>query len=299
MSELLNAKQIWLLSYENPLPKRFGREFFRKIPQTPGVYSMLDQNQHILYIGKAKDLRKRLQSYQRIKPDQSARKLIRLVHLIREIRWEECESEKAALLRENHLLRTHRPPFNSLNTHPESYYFLGFHVTRCHFHFRLTTSPEVQEGQLYGAFKGRGLVRQGYGALMRLLWASLAERDEQERFDYPGVLVRRKLPYSYSLLVRREFEKAYQKHWETLVKRFLKGTSDHLLQHLTQYLLDQVTIPPFMYNSIQTDLEILAEFYRYGPHRNRCLRRFHGIKEAHLPQEKIDDLLVTYRLKSS
>jgi excinuclease UvrABC nuclease subunit len=298
MTELVSAKQIWLLTYENPLNKRLGKEFFRSIPCTPGVYWMFDENKNILYVGKAKNLKNRLQSYPRIKPDQSSRKLVRMVHLVREICWEECDSETAALLRENHLLRAHRPPFNTLNTRPESYYFLGYVTSLSHLNFRLTTSPVAESDQLYGAFKGRSLVRHGYAALLRLLWVSLGEL-APERFEYPGVLTRKNIPYRYSIFAGDNPKSSDMRKWNSLIQRFLRGTSKSLLVHLTEKLLDRPGIPPFAYHYIQTDLETIAEFFRYGPHRNRCLKKFHGIHEPILAQEKIDDLLVTYRLKSS
>ncbi|MBI4660259.1 MAG: GIY-YIG nuclease family protein [Verrucomicrobia bacterium] len=43
-----------------PLVERLGRDFFRQFPEGPGVYLMRDAHEAILYIGKAKNLRKRL-----------------------------------------------------------------------------------------------------------------------------------------------------------------------------------------------------------------------------------------------
>lgn len=298
MSELLSPKQIWLLNYENPLPKRFGKEFFRKIPQVPGVYRMLDEHQNTLYIGKAKNLRKRLQSYQRVKPEVDSRKVLRLVYLIREIRWEECASETEALLRENHLLRTEKPPFNQLNTHPESYYFIGLKVTDCHFSLRLTTSPLADEDQLFGAFKGRGLIRRGYGALLRMIWLSCTQTPTV-RFEFPGVLVRRVVPYRYSIWINDPSRMEMKRKWESAIQQFLKGTSQKLLTMVSECLLEKTEIPPFYYHLIQEDLETLGEFFKLGPNRNRKLKKFHGIQDPCLAQEKIDDLLVTYRLKPS
>ena len=48
-------------------------------------------------------------SYKNAQPDRASRKVIRLVHEIRAIPWELCESADAALLRENELLRLHKP----------------------------------------------------------------------------------------------------------------------------------------------------------------------------------------------
>jgi excinuclease UvrABC nuclease subunit len=108
-------RQEWLLPYENPLAKRFDSAFFRAIPRAPGVYFLRGELDEVLYVGKAKDLRARLRSYRQARPDQVSRKVIRLIRIVRKIEWEECGTEKDALLRENRLLRELKPPFNVVN----------------------------------------------------------------------------------------------------------------------------------------------------------------------------------------
>ena len=95
-----------LLDLANPLDLKIGKDFFSAIPRCPGVYKMYDDDGHILYVGKAKNLRTRLMSYRRIKITSQSRKSIRLVHQVSEIKWEECLDEEAALVRENDLLRS-------------------------------------------------------------------------------------------------------------------------------------------------------------------------------------------------
>src|SRR5216117_269038 len=46
-----------------PLVERFGREFFRALPATPGVYLMREISGTVIYVGKAKNLKRRLGSY--------------------------------------------------------------------------------------------------------------------------------------------------------------------------------------------------------------------------------------------
>lgn len=315
--------QTWLLNYENPLNRKLGKEFFKNAPTEPGVYWMLGGRGEILYIGKAKNLRNRLRSYQRAKPDQSPRKVLRLVYLLSEIRLEICASEKAALLRENALLREHQPPFNVMNTHPETYLYIGFGGAPARerggggdeYQFCLSNptwrrpipvglfgvSDEPPDLELFGAFKGRGMIRNGYAALLRVLWVALAARpvkgDSTPYFEIPSVLVRRRVPYSYRIQLRSDIAESAKRVWERAIRRFLKGTSIVLLEKLSTALLEVQDIPPFYYASIQDDLEILKEFYAYGPQRNRTLRRFHDRTDGHLiAQDEIDDLLVTYRI---
>lgn len=78
----------------------------------PGVYWFLDENDKILYVGKAKALRKRLQSYKRIK--QLPQDKQELVQKAKKVRWEILESELEALFIEAELIRSHQPQYNIL-----------------------------------------------------------------------------------------------------------------------------------------------------------------------------------------
>lgn len=273
--------QDWLFPYENPLTKRLGKEFFASIPKLPGVYIMYGVQDSVLYVGKAKNLRARLLSYRRAKPGQVPRKVIRLLNFVQAIRWEECTSEAAALLRENQLLREHCPPYNSLNTRPDTYYFLGFRFFSGYACFRLTMNPKPEDDVLYGAYKGRGSVRNGYQALLRLIWAA---QHRMERFEFPSKLTRRVPPYRYTTDLPAD--------WVKPLKKFLNGTSEEFLALLTEKLLENDSIPRFEYRMIQEDLETVSHFYLVGPKRNRHLRRTHKVKGRLIAQEAIDDLLV-------
>lgn len=280
-SSRATARQPWLIPYENPLKKRHEPEFFKRIPKSPGVYLMIDEDGDVLYVGKAKNLRERISSYKRARPDNVSRKVIRMLILVREIRWEECASEKDALLLENRLLRELDPPFNVLNTRPDTYYFIGIRKIGAQVRFRLTQRRKRQADILYGAYKGRRMVRDGYGALLRLFWVAQSSLD---RFAYPAKLTRYKLPPLYAVACPPE--------WFPPLRHFFRGTSDELLSLLTEHLLKNEKIPKFVYHVIQEDLEIAREFFLRGPRRNRELRRNHGVRKQVIEQEQIDDLLV-------
>ena len=67
-------KQLLLLPDPRPLVERLGPDFFTKAPQRPGVYVMRDAADRVLYVGKAKNLRKRLGSYRVANPDRLRRR---------------------------------------------------------------------------------------------------------------------------------------------------------------------------------------------------------------------------------
>lgn len=108
------AGQLWLFDPPKPLVQRFGKEFFSALPTGPGVYLMCGESEGVLYVGKARNLRKRLGSYRVANPERFPRRIIRLLHQVRRIEWDECPSEAAASAREELLICVLTPKFNSV-----------------------------------------------------------------------------------------------------------------------------------------------------------------------------------------
>lgn len=108
------AGQLWLFDPPKPLVERFGKEFFRELPPRPGVYLMCGATEGVLYVGKARNLRKRLSAYRVANPERMSRRMIRLLHQTRRIEWDECRDEEAAGHREELLICVLAPKFNSV-----------------------------------------------------------------------------------------------------------------------------------------------------------------------------------------
>lgn len=105
--------QLWLFDPPKPLVERFGEDFFAALPTGPGVYLMCGEAEGVLYVGKARNLRKRLSSYRVANPERMPRRIIRLLHQVRRIEWDECASEEAASEREQLLICVLAPKFNA------------------------------------------------------------------------------------------------------------------------------------------------------------------------------------------
>jgi hypothetical protein len=267
-----------------PLLERFGRDFFRAVPATPGVYIMSGETDRVLYVGQSGNLRVRLGSYRNAHPDRAPRKLIRLVHAVRKIVWQQCESAAQALLLENELLRTHRPKFNKVNTYPAAYCFLGFKAASRELLLCLRRE-EAFDGELYGAFKSRSV--QAFSALLRLLWA--AQHQPYSLDDFPRQLVVARAPRSYSFSMQSGcFEET---GWIEALAAFLQGTSPTLIGLLTSALPPADKISPFQRALQETDLATLTDFFEYGPRRNHDLKTWHDLPGVLIPQNRLDDLL--------
>ena len=86
------------------------RNLIRALPARPGVYQYLDGDKRIIYVGKAKDLKKRVSSY--FTKAHSSGKLKMLVRKTMDIRFVVTETELDALLLENNLIKKHQPRYN-------------------------------------------------------------------------------------------------------------------------------------------------------------------------------------------
>lgn len=104
--------QLWLFPPPKPLVERFGDEFFRALPAAPGVYLLCGESEGVLYVGKARNLRKRLSSYRVANPERMPRRIVRLLYLVRRIELDVCATEAAAIEREGSLICVLQPRFN-------------------------------------------------------------------------------------------------------------------------------------------------------------------------------------------
>src|SRR5213595_2058535 len=99
----------------------------RALPDSPGVYLFHGRDGEVLYVGKAKSLRKRVQSYFR-REAYTTVKTAELVDRIEEIEFVGAGGEHEALLLEQNLIKRHRPPFNIRLRDDKSYPYIAVTV---------------------------------------------------------------------------------------------------------------------------------------------------------------------------
>ncbi|MHC1769984.1 MAG: nucleotide excision repair endonuclease [Verrucomicrobiia bacterium] len=153
-----------------PLVALLGREFFLHAPQCPGVYLMRDPGGAVLYVGKARNLRKRLNSYRVANPDRMLRRQLRLLRSVASIELEPCADEPAALARESELLRSLKPKFNRAGTWQGPPRFLLWRGKGMEIELSVGKEP-VPGWRTFGPL-GTGAFHLR-GVLARLLWLAL------------------------------------------------------------------------------------------------------------------------------
>ncbi|MDE5623923.1 MAG: excinuclease ABC subunit UvrC [Alistipes sp.] len=132
------------------------REQVALLPLSPGVYQFVDRSGTIIYVGKAKSLRKRVSSYFVQSKEHSAKVRV-LVKQIAEIRHIVVGSETDALLLENSLIKTLQPRYNILLKDDKTYPWIV--VRREHFPRVQSTRQLQRDGSQYFGPYGSGMMQ--------------------------------------------------------------------------------------------------------------------------------------------
>ena len=132
------------------------KEQIKELPQNPGVYQFFDKSQKILYVGKAKNIKKRVSSYFTKKQEYAKTKL--MVSKIRDIKYFVVPTEMDALLLENNLIKKHQPKYNVMLKDDKTYPFIC--VKNEPFPRVYSTRRVVKDGSFYfGPYTSVRLVR--------------------------------------------------------------------------------------------------------------------------------------------
>lgn len=112
---------LWLLMREADRNKNdLVQNVLQSVPHEPGVYEFYDKTAKLIYVGKARDLKKRVSSYFSKSKHESA-KVETLVRKIEDIRYTIVGSESEAFLLENSLIKKHQPRYNIMLKDDKTY----------------------------------------------------------------------------------------------------------------------------------------------------------------------------------
>ena len=138
----------------------------RLAPTSPGVYRMLNAGHDVLYVGKAKNVRKRLSSYARVNAPQPAR-ILRMIAATVNVEIVSTTTETEALLLEANLIKQLRPRFNVQLRDDKSFPYIL--ITGDHWAPQILKHRGAQSrpGRYFGPFASAGAVNRTITALQR------------------------------------------------------------------------------------------------------------------------------------
>lgn len=148
------------------MPNCFNHKaFLKSVSSSPGVYRMYDKHETVIYVGKAKDLKKRLSSYFRKNLDHV--KTQALVSHIHQIDVTLTHSETDALILEHDYIKQYQPKYNVLLRDDKSYPYI---LLSGHKHPRLAyhRGPQREKGRYFGPYPNGGAVRESLHLLQRI-----------------------------------------------------------------------------------------------------------------------------------
>ncbi|MEP1932680.1 MAG: excinuclease ABC subunit UvrC [Roseibium sp.] len=137
----------------------------KRLPNGPGVYRMLDENGDVLYVGKARSLKKRVTSYTRLQGQSN--RIMRMILLTTAMEFVVTKTEPEALLLEANLIKRLRPRFNVLLRDDKSFPYIlvtGDHEAAAIVKHR---GARKRKGEYFGPFASAGAVDRTINALQK------------------------------------------------------------------------------------------------------------------------------------
>ena len=208
-----------------------SKSFIDSLTQRSGTYQMMDSDGAVLYVGKAKNLKKRVSSYFR-KSGISA-KTSALVKRISDIDITVTETETEALILEQNLIKKHRPAFNILMRDDKSYPYILLtdkdKWPRLSFH----RGPKKQQGTYFGPYPSVNSVRESMSLLQRVFKVRQCEDSFFKNRSRP--CLQYQINRCSGPCVDLATEEDYQTSVE-LTRKYLEGKSDEITKQLEQQM---------------------------------------------------------------
>ncbi|MEE2861827.1 MAG: GIY-YIG nuclease family protein, partial [Pseudomonadota bacterium] len=142
------------------------QDYLRTLDSSPGVYRMLDANQAVLYVGKARDLKARVSNYAR--PSGHSARIARMIRETASMMFLTTRTETEALLLEQNLIKQLKPRYNVLLRDDKS--FPNILVAKSHGYPQIKKhrGAKSEKGDYYGPFASAGAVNRTLTQLQRV-----------------------------------------------------------------------------------------------------------------------------------
>lgn len=206
-----------------------AKKFLADVSENPGVYRMYDRNNTVIYVGKAKNLKKRLSSY--FRKNVNSKKTEALVASIDHIDTTITHSETEALLLEHNFIKQYQPRYNVLLRDDKSYPYILLTHER---HPRITSYRGAKKiaGEYFGPYPHSSAVRETLSLMQKLFPIRQCENSVYNNRSRPCLQyqIKRCLAPCVAGYVTDE---DYQQQVE-LARLFLQGKDQQVVTHLIE-----------------------------------------------------------------
>lgn len=204
------------------------KEAVKKLPDRPGIYKMISATAKVLYIGKAKNLRKRVISYSHI--ERLTNRIKRMVGEIQTIEIVTTSTEVEALLLESNLIKKLQPKYNVLLKDDKSFPYI---LLTAHDFPRIKKhrGPKTEKGQYFGPFANVAAVEETILTMQKLFQIRNCSDNFFENRDRPCLQyhIKRCTAPCVQKISASEYRESIQS-----AKEFLEGKSDVVQKRLAE-----------------------------------------------------------------
>jgi excinuclease ABC subunit C len=142
------------------------KSFIKNLTTGPGVYRMMGDADRILYVGKARNLQRRVGSY--FLRTQQTPKTDRLLSFVERVEVTLTHTETEALILENNLIKKHKPPYNIMLRDDKGYPFIFISTAQEHPRISFHRGPQRAKGRYFGPYPSAGSAREAMNHIQRL-----------------------------------------------------------------------------------------------------------------------------------
>ncbi|MGB0166027.1 MAG: excinuclease ABC subunit UvrC [Luteibaculum sp.] len=213
------------------------KEKIRALPQKPGVYQFLDIEGTIIYVGKAKNLKKRVSSY--FSKTHKYGKLVRLVSKAVDVKFIVVDSETDALLLENNLIKKYQPRYNVALKDDKSYPWICVKNERFPRVFS-TRNPSKDGSQYFGPFasvRSMKTLLEIIREIFKVRTCNYVLSEENVASGKYRVCLEYHLGNCYGPCEGKQSEKDYNNNLEEIIS-LIKGNLGQVTQHLKERIAD-------------------------------------------------------------
>ncbi len=143
-----------------------AKTFLRSLTNRPGAYRMLNAAGKVIYVGKARNLRKRVSSY--FQRTQSDAKTAAMMQLVANVEVTVTNTETEALILEYNLIKEHKPRFNVILRDDKSYPYIYVSTNHAFPRLRFHRGPRKGKGRYFGPYPSTSAVRKTLNELQKL-----------------------------------------------------------------------------------------------------------------------------------